>query len=126
MIDIPAHVTRQFDSELRHGTLYHKLQEQASCAQREADSIAKSRVQYRSMNGLGSLTTRVPADAFHFWGQKLGYQCWSDKAFLREYRRDNPGLAMKSGGTKMQFGYGAQLTLRDTPKRPAKYVRSFA
>ena len=27
---------------------------------------------------------------FHYWGQRLGYECWDDPEFLREYLRDNP------------------------------------
>lgn len=27
---------------------------------------------------------------FHYWGQRLGYECWDDPEFVREYLRDNP------------------------------------
>lgn len=27
---------------------------------------------------------------YHYWGQRLGYECWSDPEFVREYLRDNP------------------------------------
>lgn len=32
----------------------------------------------------------IAGEAFHYWGQKLGYACWDDPEFLREYERDNP------------------------------------
>jgi hypothetical protein len=48
---------------------------------------------------------RVPADAFHYWGQRLGYECWEDEQFLREYERDNPQVKVKSTGTKLSVGY---------------------
>lgn len=27
---------------------------------------------------------------YHYWGQRLGYDCWNDPQFVREYLRDNP------------------------------------
>lgn len=27
---------------------------------------------------------------YHYWGQRLGYECWDDPEFVREYLRDNP------------------------------------
>ena len=35
---------------------------------------------------------RVPAFAYHYWGKRLGYDCWDDPAFRREFARDNPGF----------------------------------
>lgn len=32
----------------------------------------------------------IPTVEYHYWGQRLGYQCWDDDAFLREWARDNP------------------------------------
>jgi hypothetical protein len=30
----------------------------------------------------GRLRMRIHPDVFHFWGTKLGYECWQDKDFL--------------------------------------------
>jgi hypothetical protein len=27
---------------------------------------------------------------YHYWGQRLGYECWDDPTFVNEYLRDNP------------------------------------
>lgn len=59
----------------------------------------------RSINGLGRVRMVVSADAFHYWGRRLGYDCWKDKQFLREFERDNPNVRVKCGGTKLQVGY---------------------
>lgn len=32
----------------------------------------------------------IAGEDFHYWGQRLGYSCWDDPTFLREYERDNP------------------------------------
>lgn len=61
----------------------------------------------RAINGLGRPRLEVDNYSYHIWGQKLGYQCWKDKQFLREFERDNPHARVKSTGTKLQVGYGS-------------------
>lgn len=34
--------------------------------------------------------------SYHYWGQRLGYQCWQDAEWCREYLRDNPEARVKS------------------------------
>lgn len=34
--------------------------------------------------------------SYHYWGQRLGYECWEDKQFRREYLRDNPASRVKT------------------------------
>lgn len=59
----------------------------------------------RSIDGVGRLRMVVTGDAFHYWGRRLGYECWQDRQFLREYERDNESVRVKCGGTKLQVGY---------------------
>lgn len=66
---------------------------------------AQNRKDHRSIEGLGRVRMNVGATAYHYWGQRLGYACWRDKQFLREYERDNPQVKVKCGGTKIQTGY---------------------
>jgi len=33
---------------------------------------------------------------YHYWGQRLGYDCWNDDQFVREYLRDNPDSRVKA------------------------------
>ena len=61
----------------------------------------------KSIDGVGRLRMRVDPTHFHYWGQKLGYQCWSDKGFLKDVERVHPELKVKCGGTKAQVGYAA-------------------
>lgn len=60
---------------------------------------------HKGIDGVGKLAARIPAAAFHFWGQKLGYQCWKDSTFVKEFLRDNPSLRVNGGATKLQVGY---------------------
>jgi hypothetical protein len=55
---------------------------------------------------LGQMQMSIPPLAYHYWGQRLGYQCWNDQGFRREFLRDNPGVRVTSaGGTRLQVGY---------------------
>lgn len=47
--------------------------------------------EHGSTNGLGRPVLSIPALAWHYWGQREGYDCWRDKKFRKEYARDNPG-----------------------------------
>lgn len=59
----------------------------------------------RTLDGLGRPRMCIEGTAFHYWGQRLGYDCWKDKQFLNEFERDNPAVRIKSGGTRIQSGY---------------------
>ena len=75
-------------------------------APKEQDLIAREfQTDNRSVDGLGRLRMAVSSTAFHYWGQRLGYECWRDKQFLNQFERDNPAARVKCGGTKLQVGY---------------------
>lgn len=38
----------------------------------------------------GEIGLMVHPQSFHYWGQRLGYECWENEQFKREYWRDNP------------------------------------
>lgn len=96
MINIDPSLHGQLEAELRKGWQRNQIE-----AAVEARKIAKeNKKRHKSVDGLGQLIARIPVDAVHFWGQKLGYGCWNDKAFMDEFLRDNPELRVNSGGTK--------------------------
>jgi hypothetical protein len=37
----------------------------------------------------GEVRMMVHPMSYHYWGNRLGYQCWEDAQFCREYLRDN-------------------------------------
>jgi hypothetical protein len=39
---------------------------------------------------------RIPVDSYHYWGQRLGYECWRDKDFVKGFLRDNPECKVNS------------------------------
>lgn len=78
---------------------------------------------HRSLDGIGRLKLRVDADSYHYWGQRLGYQCWADKGFVDSYMKKNSYSKVNSGGTKeVHVGFVAP---RQTP-RNVKYSKTFA
>jgi hypothetical protein len=92
----------QLEKELRTGWQRNRIE-----AAVEARKFTKENAKrHKSIEGLGQLVARIPRTAYHFWGQKLGYECWNDKAFMDEFLRDNPELKVNSGGTKeIQVGW---------------------
>lgn len=59
----------------------------------------------RSVEGVGRLRMALDSNVFHYWGQRLGYECWRDPQFLREFERDNPEVRVKSAGTRTMVGW---------------------
>lgn len=46
----------------------------------------------------GRLRMRITPEAYHYWGGRLGYECWEDDQFLREFERDNEQVRINSKG----------------------------
>ena len=59
----------------------------------------------------------IRPEFYHYWGQRLGYECWEDEQFVREMQRDNPEIRVRchtgnimvgwqSGGKRFTKSYG--------------------
>lgn len=44
----------------------------------------------------GEVAMQIHPFSYHYWGNRLGYQCWEDAQFKREYLRDVPEARVKS------------------------------
>ncbi len=98
---------------------------QARLRQREiARELGQNR---RSMNGLGRPRLEVDDYAYHYWGTRLGYKCWKDPQFKREFERDNPDARVKSRGVKeISVGYQAPaLCPVEYPAKTARFVKTY-
>jgi len=49
----------------------------------------------------GRLRMRITPEAYHYWGKRLGYECWDDQQFLREFERDNESVRINSRSEKV-------------------------
>lgn len=52
------------------------------------------------IEGIGQADMVIDASAFHYWGQREGYECWDDAGFCREFKRDNPDSRVKGAARK--------------------------
>ena len=89
--------------------------ENAYAEQARAAHAAKRETQ--SVEGVGELKARINPTSYHYWGKRLGYKCWNDRQFMKEYLRDNPESRVNGMSGKTQVGYGADRPIGyyDTP-----------
>ena len=66
----------------------------------EQKKIAEIQQERRTVHGIGRLRMQISPTAYHYWGKRLGYDCWRDKQFLREFERDNPECRVVSRSEK--------------------------
>lgn len=85
--DLPRHVLNEFRRGWRMAEVMAGI---------EQKRIAAEQPERTWCDGLGQMTLSIQPDAFHFWGQRLGYKCWADKQFRREFARDNPAARVRS------------------------------
>jgi len=48
------------------------------------------------MDGFGELHMQLDPMVFFHWVSKLGKDCWNDKSFIREFKRDNPEVRVRT------------------------------
>jgi hypothetical protein len=90
---IPPHLRKRVQEELLRGWRMEEVKAQASAKQTAVFNHAN---EAQSIDGVGQLKARIPLAAWHYWGQRLGYECWEDKQFLEEFLRDNPETAVRN------------------------------
>jgi hypothetical protein len=75
-------------------------------ARNQAKVAAELGTNRKSVDGLGQPVAEIHSDVYHYWGQKLGYKCWKDAAFVRWIQNKFPETRVQSKGTRIQTGYG--------------------
>jgi len=88
---IPPHLQKEMERELINGW---RMRESVAMADSMKHGHFNKFNEAREIDGLGRKTAEIPADSFHYWGQRLGYDCWKDKQFMKEFLRDNPQCAV--------------------------------
>jgi len=56
--------------------------------------------EHKAVDGIGRPIAKIPATSWHYWGHRLGYECWEDDTFLKEFLRDNPETAVRNYAKK--------------------------
>jgi hypothetical protein len=90
---IPSHLRKQVEKELLTGW---RMQEAASYHQAKQFAAFNHANAAKSIEGVGELKARIPLSSVHYWGQRLGYDCWNDETFVKEFIRDNPEVAVNN------------------------------
>lgn len=89
--------------ELRTGQLMKQVQEREAMA-----AVQKERGE-RYHKGDVRPTMMIPPTSYHYWGQRLGYDCWEDEQFVREFLRDNEVCRVKTRPANTVVGWTAAL-----------------
>ncbi len=63
----------------------------------------------RPIEDLGTPELQVTEFAFHYWGQRLGYDCWDDPEFIREFGRDNEACRVNCRSERTIITPGAEF-----------------
>ena len=94
----------------------------------QSEGVAREARNESHTSSLVQHQARIEATSYHHWGKRLGYDCWNDRKFIKEYLRDNPESRVKSaGGKKVQVGYGGKKEhgYYDTPRGRVTYRKVF-
>ncbi|MDH3834627.1 MAG: hypothetical protein OES34_10795 [Nitrosopumilus sp.] len=83
--------------------------EQALREQNQAAAANQDRVY---MAGDGYKRMVVHPRWYHYWGRRLGYECWEDNQFLHEFERDNECVRVRSRPRRTVVGCMAADHLR--------------
>jgi hypothetical protein len=76
---------------------YRAKQKHAQCLRDIAVSQkASGQRKFLRGDGGGEVEMMIHPTSYHYWGQRLGYECWDDPQFRREYRRDVEASRIKT------------------------------
>jgi hypothetical protein len=94
---IPPNLLREVERVLINGWRREEILAKAEAKQTAAYNHANAA---SNIDGVGQMIARIPPSSYHYWGKRLGYQCWDDDQFLREFLRDNEEVAVKNYAKK--------------------------
>jgi hypothetical protein len=61
----------------------------------------------KGQGGGGYVKMQVDPVSYHYWGCRLGYACWKDEQFCREYLRDNEYARVRNRNANPTVGWVA-------------------
>lgn len=91
-----------------HALLQRQADARVAQMMRELPAIARDSDDRRHLKH-GVLDTRIHPVSYHYWGKRLGYECWRDEQFVREYQRDNPYSRVHSRSRTPRLGWTKSL-----------------
>jgi hypothetical protein len=94
---IPEHLRKGVQEELLRG--WRMEETKAKHQARQLGAFFKQN-EAKSIEGMGRLVGEIPSTSYHYWGQRLGYDCWKDDEFVKEFFQDNPECAVSNYAKK--------------------------
>lgn len=95
--------------------------ERALATQRAAARLQGERKPIRGGDVGGEVDFQLHPVFYHYWGQRLGYECFDDPQFVRELKRDNPEVRVVTRNDRIVSGYGSKAN--SAPNAPRRAVR---
>lgn len=102
-VPIPQAVKDLVQEKLRYRWL-----QKAKLAEQEQTLAAKFGGE-RCCLEMGETTMIVHPFFFHYWGERLGYECWDDEQFVAEFKRDNESVRVKNRSRHANVGWAEAL-----------------
>jgi hypothetical protein len=78
-----------------------RAEEELAFSSQRRIAAATERLEQCWFDGLGEKHMSLDPEVFWHWVRKEGKDCWGDKNFVREFKRDNPEVRVKSKPRKV-------------------------
>lgn len=82
-----------------------RAEEEVAFTSQQRIAAATERIEEHWMDGLGECHMRLDPEVYFHWVKKLGRDCWNDKSFVAEFKRDNKDVIVQSKSKKTMVGY---------------------
>ena len=77
-----------------------RAEEEITFTKQKEVAAATARLESAWLDGLGECHMRLDPEVYFHWLRKEGKDCWNDKQFIREFKRDNPEVIVKARSRK--------------------------
>ena len=84
--------------------LRYRFMQQAHQARKEQEAAQRFGGERYALD-FGRVDLMVHPFFYHYWGQRLGYECWQNDEFVREFKRDNETVRVKSRARQLKVGF---------------------
>ena len=85
-------ITNEVLTELQTGRLREQVQAEVN---QKRIAAHNHRTPRRNLS-FGRLRMQVDATVYHYWGSRLGYECWRDPEFISDFEKKNPEVKVES------------------------------
>jgi hypothetical protein len=77
-----------------------RAEEEMAFSRQQRVAAASAAIDSAWLDGLGECHMRLDPEVFFHWVKKEGRDCWNDKNFIHEFKRDNPDVRVRNRSRK--------------------------